>query len=354
MRAGWMLAPVLLASGCAKLTCGEGTAEVDGVCTAAVDSEPPVECGPGTVRVGDQCEPEDPELACGTGTVRRGDECIAVGLQWVHLPLPEGTDAFVSQGHHGRLSHYGADVHAVDFTMPEGSPIAAAHAGVVLRVREDSDSGCGDPECADQANYVIVDHGNGTLGRYWHLEQGGALVEAGDRVERGEVIARSGNTGFSTAPHLHFEVTDLFLQSLPVRFHDLEDLGGTAFAGRALRSENAQVPSEEPPEISGCPADLYAFMGVILDEGTPCTAVEAGSTWSVSGVSHGDDREAVVARFQDGEWTYDCLGTDADGGFRADLTWTDGPGAYLMIGQGEGDCSFGQGWYHSPYVFTTP
>jgi len=51
---------------------------------------------------------------------------------------------------------------------------------------------------------VKVDHGNGVVTVYAHLDK--IIVKKGTRVERGEVIAKSGNTGRSTAPHLHYEI----------------------------------------------------------------------------------------------------------------------------------------------------
>ena len=65
-------------------------------------------------------------------------------------------------------------------------------------------------------------HDDGTTGEYYHLMQGGALVEVGESVQRGQLIARSGNTGHTTMPHLHFAVyratTWGNTQSIPVRF----------------------------------------------------------------------------------------------------------------------------------------
>jgi murein DD-endopeptidase MepM/ murein hydrolase activator NlpD len=55
-------------------------------------------------------------------------------------------------------------------------------------------------------NWVMVRHDDGTVARYIHLTQNGALVELGDRVVRGQAIGLSGNSGASTGPHLHFDV----------------------------------------------------------------------------------------------------------------------------------------------------
>ena len=53
---------------------------------------------------------------------------------------------------------------------------------------------------------MLVLHDDGTLGEYMHLSPSGVEVEPGQRVERGQELALSGNTGFSSTPHLHFQV----------------------------------------------------------------------------------------------------------------------------------------------------
>lgn len=82
-----------------------------------------------------------------------------------------------------------------DFSLPTGSPIYATGDGVVKFARK-SFGGYG--------NQIEINHGFGYRTKYAHLSE--FLVKKGQRVKRGQVIAYSGNTGRSTAPHLHYEV----------------------------------------------------------------------------------------------------------------------------------------------------
>lgn len=84
----------------------------------------------------------------------------------------------------------------VDFAVGQGTSIHAADSGTVLISEWWSGYG----------NCVIIDHGGGVWTLYGHIRDGGLKVKAGERVERGQVIAESGSTGRSTGPHLHFEV----------------------------------------------------------------------------------------------------------------------------------------------------
>jgi murein DD-endopeptidase MepM/ murein hydrolase activator NlpD len=100
--------------------------------------------------------------------------------------------------------------------------VHAAREGVVVLVEDSHDEGCAHENCGRFANFVVVLHSDGTTGEYFHLEHGSARVRVGELVARGQWLARSGNTGFSTAPHLHFGVYrtghDRTTESLAVRF----------------------------------------------------------------------------------------------------------------------------------------
>ena len=120
------------------------------------------------------------------------------------LPFRKGQACLVTQGYLGQISHH--NTYAIDFMMEEGSAVCAARDGVVVEVKEDSDYGCPDPQCSKFGNYILIMHRDGTFGGYWHLKQNGVLAEVGQQVSTGEIIAYSGNTGWTNGPHLHFEV----------------------------------------------------------------------------------------------------------------------------------------------------
>ena len=93
--------------------------------------------------------------------------------------------------------------YAIDFLMPIGTDLVAVRDGVVTSVEERFVDGDHDPA---HSNFVLVQHDDGTIALYFHLTNMGALVQAGDEVRQGDIIARSGHTGPSFQPHLHLEV----------------------------------------------------------------------------------------------------------------------------------------------------
>ena len=94
----------------------------------------------------------------------------------------------------------------VDFAGQSGSNVMAVAGGIVTRARRNGSYG----------NLVEIDHGNGYMSRYAHNEV--VLVKAGEVVKRGHVIAKLGNTGRSTGPHVHFEVLKDGVQIDPMKF----------------------------------------------------------------------------------------------------------------------------------------
>jgi murein DD-endopeptidase MepM/ murein hydrolase activator NlpD len=157
-----------------------------------------------------------------------------------HLPFAPGTTYKVTQGYNGEYSHFGSDQYAIDFKMPVGTSVHAARGGVVAKIKDDSSKGGADRKFENQANYVLIRHDDGTLGNYAHLSKGGVKVIVGQRVEAGQLIAVSGNTGFSSGAHLHFSVFKTRdgkgRLSLPVKFETSDEIGVTLVEGRVYRS----------------------------------------------------------------------------------------------------------------------
>ncbi|MFZ6654838.1 M23 family metallopeptidase [Undibacterium sp. TJN19] len=97
--------------------------------------------------------------------------------------------------------------YAVDIVMPIGTTVVAARSGAVLGiVQHFEDNGKAEPAYFDRANYVRILHDDGSWADYFHLKQNSVKVNLGQRVEAGMAIALSGNSGYSTTPHLHFHV----------------------------------------------------------------------------------------------------------------------------------------------------
>lgn len=121
------------------------------------------------------------------------------------LPFPPGEAYELTQGNCGDESHDGRFRYAFDFRMPIGTPVIAARSGVVVTVRDGNRDGT---RRVGDENILIIEHADGELSRYIHLRKHGVLVAEGERVAAGDTVARSGNSGRSAFPHLHFDVAD--------------------------------------------------------------------------------------------------------------------------------------------------
>jgi murein DD-endopeptidase MepM/ murein hydrolase activator NlpD len=173
------------------------------------------------------------------------------------LPWACGATFDTSQGNGGDLcgwpngDHVGLQQFAFDFAMPRGTAVRAARAGVVTLAVSATEpgarcfDGCPDSAtfeeccraCLTTSNHVNVEHDDGTVATYWHFDE--VLVAVGARVVGGDVLGRSGTSGCSTGPHLHFEVMQEcpqgFCQSMPAAFAE----AGRPTCGDPVTSHNA-------------------------------------------------------------------------------------------------------------------
>jgi murein DD-endopeptidase MepM/ murein hydrolase activator NlpD len=117
------------------------------------------------------------------------------------LPFKSGKIQLVTQGYMGKYSHSGE--HALDFRLHKGQSICAARGGVVTEVFEESYRTFYNRKHSYKANFVVIKHDDGSFSKYMHIDFKGVLVELGDNISSGQVIAKAGNTGNSTMAHLH-------------------------------------------------------------------------------------------------------------------------------------------------------
>ncbi|MEI9943752.1 MAG: M23 family metallopeptidase [Chitinophagaceae bacterium] len=137
------------------------------------------------------------------------------------LPFKEGSSFLLIQGYFSHFSH--RERAALDFKMKRGTEIYAARGGVVVRAKEDGDRGGLNKKYRPFGNNLVIQHPDGSRAGYWHLQKDGILVNVGDTVQTGQLVALSGKTGYAALPHLHFLVWDFDnngrWRQVPTRFN---------------------------------------------------------------------------------------------------------------------------------------
>ncbi len=138
------------------------------------------------------------------------------------MPIDENSRWELGQEFNGEFSHQDEqNRYALDFIVPIGTPVLAARGGIVMETVTNFDrAGQNAKVYAGRANFIRILHDDGSMGLYAHLKENGVAVSPGQRVGVGEMIGYSGNTGFSSGPHLHFALqinTGLRLVSIPFK-----------------------------------------------------------------------------------------------------------------------------------------
>ena len=205
----------------------------------AIVVAPPLR-GPGWVAVNGCCD---------SITSHRGAIMAVNGV--MRVPERFAID-WVQIGPDGRL--FAGDGKKLEDYAYYGAPVHAASDGIVVNLYDDADAQLPGqivgitPENIG-GNMLVIDIGGGNYAFYAHLQRGSLKVGLGDRVKTGDVIALLGNTGNTTAPHLHFHVMDgsspLDANGLPYVF--------TSFAGRGFLASSAEDALE-----GGSAADIDA------------------------------------------------------------------------------------------------
>jgi murein DD-endopeptidase MepM/ murein hydrolase activator NlpD len=120
------------------------------------------------------------------------------------LPFISGVAYKIGQGYNGTVSHQNEN--ALDFTMPISTEIRAVRSGVVVQIIQNNDRNCAQKECEQYNNFILIHHDDGTFAEYTHIKKNGAMVRKGEKINKGQHIAYSGNVGYSTGPHLHLVI----------------------------------------------------------------------------------------------------------------------------------------------------
>lgn len=135
---------------------------------------------------------------------------------------------FITQGNNG-LTHRGRSAYAYDLAVSMGTPIYAMRSGKVVAFRDRYPDTGGGRSKFSKFNFIMIQHDNGYRSAYMHLKQNFNSVvrlKEQDFVKAGQLIGYSGNSGWSTGPHLHVEVqrkssTKRFVSTVPFQMAGL-------------------------------------------------------------------------------------------------------------------------------------
>lgn len=175
-------------------------------------------------------------------------DCSAVGR---HRSSPSvGGAVLCTQGFGGKGHHRGPTAHhSADFECPVGTPLLAAFAGTVAGLDDSRAVGGPHVDLLPEAGFLRLVRADGAVTAvYLHLARGSARVRAGDAVAEGQILARSGDTGFSRGPHLHFHVE----RSSSVRLPTPTPHSGDCCAFRAADcvADTVSAAAAVPPPVA--------------------------------------------------------------------------------------------------------
>lgn len=263
--------------------------------------------------------------------------CAAAPAPEHRLPFRRGYKTRVTQGFHGGYTHKNEQAFAVDFECAVGDPIVATRDGVVWITRDDSRTGCSDPKCNDDANFIAIDHGDGTISEYAHLREFGVFVQPGDQVCQGQLIGLCGMTGHTTGAHLHYALNELSPRTIPVRFAEVRsDRMGLAIPDATYTSANQRPARCEPTTPSSLGAGAFAHHGILLDDAASIVWAQDGPKQVFEGSYFGDEPMVALSHkpFDAADadpWNKACVPVE-HGRFRVELEVAGlGTGVHLLF-----------------------
>ena len=131
------------------------------------------------------------------------------------LPFSREKSFELTQGFNAEQTHKGTSAYALDFAMPIGTKVHAMREGIVVALESKNTEHGYSPEFSNKSNFISIQHVDGTIAQYGHLNTDGVKVALGQRVYKHQYIARSGNTGYSSGPHLHVHISAILEADKP-------------------------------------------------------------------------------------------------------------------------------------------
>ena len=166
---------------------------------------------------------------------------IADNYQY-HAPFSSPKEHRVTQAFNGKFSHTNDyNKYAVD--MDVGTYLTAVRSGTIIWVNDNYHMSGTSNYFLDKANRIKVLHDDGTFSLYAHILMDTALVKVGDKVVVGDRLARSGSSGFSTGPHLHFAIIkNVGFKNIAIPFKFIDNNGSAFTPKRAMTMVGASKP----------------------------------------------------------------------------------------------------------------
>lgn len=211
------------------------------------------------------------------------------------LPFEQGKSFRITQGppQHAGGPYPDYNRHAVDFAMPEGTPVLASAGGSINFEGFDSTG----------AIQVRIDHGGDRCTQYVHLSR--TIIDRGQTVQRGQLIGYSGNTGISSGPHLHWNMVYCSSQRSREVVPTLE-MGTSYPVGQSAASQNgAPAPAGRNPighfDVGSSPEPgRLRVRGWAFDPDSPTAPVDihvyVGAPAGTSGIASRNLGPATVSR----------------------------------------------------------